>query len=116
CHGAAGERHEPIVVLSSDGDASARRDRGAVSRHRVQDQPGLFSRAGMSNAFIVDGVRTAIGNIGGALSEVRPDDLAALAIAELVRRNTALDPAAVTDVILGCANQAGEDNRNVARM
>ena len=70
----------------------------------------------MSNAYIVDGVRTAIGNIGGGLSDVRPDDLAALAIAEVVRRNPNLDPSAVTDVVLGCANQAGEDNRNVARM
>ena len=70
----------------------------------------------MNNAYIVDGVRTAIGNIGGGLSEVRPDDLAALAIAEVVRRNPSLDPSALTDVILGCANQAGEDNRNVARM
>jgi 3-oxoadipyl-CoA thiolase len=70
----------------------------------------------MSDAYIVDGVRTAIGNIGGGLSEVRADDLAALAIAEVVRRNPALDPASVTDVVFGCANQAGEDNRNVARM
>jgi 3-oxoadipyl-CoA thiolase len=70
----------------------------------------------MTNAYIVDGVRTAVGNISGGLSEVRADDLAALAIAELLRRNANLDPALVTDVILGCANQAGEDNRNVARM
>ncbi|HEY9226032.1 MAG TPA: acetyl-CoA C-acyltransferase, partial [Gemmatimonadaceae bacterium] len=70
----------------------------------------------MSNAYIVDGVRTAIGNIGGGLSDVRADDLAALAIAELLRRSAALDPSRVTDVVLGCANQAGEDNRNVARM
>src|SRR5690242_7024771 len=67
------------------------------------------------NAYIIDGVRTGIGNIGGGLSDVRPDDLGALAIAEVVRR-TGVDPAAITDVILGCANQAGEDNRNVARM
>src|SRR5215510_13396194 len=70
----------------------------------------------MSNAYIVDGVRTAIGNIGGGLSEVRPDDLAALVIAELVRRNPKLDVSLIGDVVLGCANQAGEDNRNVARM
>jgi acetyl-CoA acyltransferase len=70
----------------------------------------------MSEAYIVDGVRTAIGNFGGSLSEVRPDDLAALAIRRLLERQTALDPTAITDVILGCANQAGEDNRNVARM
>jgi acetyl-CoA acyltransferase len=70
----------------------------------------------MSNAYIVDGVRTPVGNIGGALSDVRADDLAAHVIAEVVRRNGGLDPALVTDVIFGCANQAGEDNRNVARM
>ena len=70
----------------------------------------------MSNAYIVDGIRTAVGNLTGALSEVRADDLAAHVVAEVVRRNPALDPARVTDVILGCANQAGEDNRNVARM
>jgi len=70
----------------------------------------------MTNAYIVDGIRTAVGNMSGGLSEVRADDLAALAIAELLRRNASLDRVLVTDVVLGCANQAGEDNRNVARM
>jgi acetyl-CoA acyltransferase len=70
----------------------------------------------MTNAYIVDGVRTPVGSLTGGLSEVRADDLAAATIAELVRRNPGLDPARVTDVILGCANQAGEDNRNVARI
>ena len=70
----------------------------------------------MSHAFIVDGVRTPIGNLGGALSSVRADDLAAHALAALLARHPALDPARIDDVILGCANQAGEDNRNVARM
>ena len=70
----------------------------------------------MNSAYIVDGVRTAIGNLGGGLSEVRADDLAAHVIAELMGRNASVDPSAVDDVILGCANQAGEDNRNVARM
>ena len=70
----------------------------------------------MTDAFIVSGVRTAIGNIGGQLSEVRADDLAAHVIASLISRHTSLDPARITDVILGCANQAGDDNRNVARM
>src|SRR5579862_8328971 len=65
--------------------------------------------------FVVDAVRTPIGRHGGALAEVRPDDLGALVIRELVRR-TGVDPAAIDDVLLGCANQAGEDNRNVARM
>ncbi|HZX05995.1 beta-ketoacyl synthase N-terminal-like domain-containing protein, partial [Kribbella sp.] len=66
-------------------------------------------------AFLVDGVRTPIGRYAGALSAVRPDDLAAHVISSLLNR-TALDPARIDDVILGCANQAGEDNRNVARM
>ncbi len=70
----------------------------------------------MNEAFICDAIRTPIGRYGGALSAVRPDDLAAVVLRELVRRNAKLDPAAVDDVILGCANQAGEDNRNVARM
>jgi 3-oxoadipyl-CoA thiolase len=70
----------------------------------------------MSDAFICDAIRTPIGRYGGALSAVRPDDLAAIVLRELLRRNPGLDPAAVDDVILGCANQAGEDNRNVARM
>ena len=70
----------------------------------------------MSEAWIVDGVRTPIGAFGGALSEVRADDLAAHVVEQLMRRHPEVDPAAVTDVVLGCANQAGEDNRNVARM
>jgi acetyl-CoA acetyltransferase family protein len=68
------------------------------------------------NAYIVDGIRTPIGNFGGTLAPVRADDLAAMALAELVRRNPLLDPQVISDVFLGCANQAGEDNRNVARM
>jgi len=67
-------------------------------------------------AYITDAIRTPIGNFGGTLSAVRTDDLAAHAIRELIKRNPELDPAAVDDVIMGCANQAGEDNRNVARM
>ncbi len=70
----------------------------------------------MSEAFICDAVRTPIGRYGGALAAVRTDDLAALPIAALLKRNAALDPEAVDEVLLGCANQAGEDNRNVARM
>ena len=70
----------------------------------------------MSHAFLVDGVRTPIGNLGGALASVRADDLGAHAIRALLARHGALDPASITDVIMGCANQAGEDNRNVARM
>lgn len=70
----------------------------------------------MQHAFICDAVRTPIGRYGGALSQVRPDDLAAVTIAALIERNRGVDWNAVDDVILGCANQAGEDNRNVARM
>lgn len=67
-------------------------------------------------AFIIDGIRTPIGNLGGALSPVRTDDLAAMVIQELIIRNPGIPKEAVDDVILGCHNQAGEDNRNVARM
>lgn len=66
--------------------------------------------------FIVDGIRTPIGNFGGTLGAVRTDDLGAIVIKELIRRNSQLDPMLIEDVIFGCANQAGEDNRNVARM
>jgi acetyl-CoA acyltransferase len=66
--------------------------------------------------YIVDGVRTPIGSFGGALSTIRADDLAALTIKGLLERHPNLDLKAIEDVILGCANQAGEDNRNVARM
>ncbi len=68
------------------------------------------------DAFICDAVRTPIGRYAGALSSVRPDDMAALVIRALVERNPKMDKRAIDDVILGCANQAGEDNRNVARM
>ncbi len=70
----------------------------------------------MTEAFLVDGVRTPIGRYGGALSSVRPDDLAAHVLSALRDRHPAVDWATVDDVVLGCANQAGEDNRNVARM
>ncbi len=68
-----------------------------------------------NDAYIIDAVRTPVGRYGGALKDVRPDDLAALVIRALVER-TGVDPRRIEDVILGCANQAGEDNRNVARM
>ena len=67
------------------------------------------------NAYIIDPIRTPVGRYGGALSSVRPDDMAGDLIAELIRR-TGIDSSKIDDVILGCANQAGEDNRNVARM
>ncbi|WP_334174723.1 3-oxoadipyl-CoA thiolase [Pseudoxanthobacter sp.] len=70
----------------------------------------------MTDAFLCDYIRTPIGRYGGALAPVRTDDLAALPLAALLARNPGLDPAAIGEVWLGCANQAGEDNRNVARM
>ena len=70
----------------------------------------------MIDAFICDYIRTPIGRFGGALSSVRTDDLAALPLCALQRRNPTLAWDVVEDVIYGCANQAGEDNRNVARM
>ena len=70
----------------------------------------------MANAFICDAIRTPFGRYGGALSSVRTDDLAAIPIRALVERNPSVDWSALDDVVLGCANQAGEDNRNVARM
>ena len=70
----------------------------------------------MSNAFICDAIRTPIGRYGGSLSPVRTDDLGAVPMAALLERNAKLDPAAIGDIAYGCANQAGEDNRNVARM
>lgn len=69
-----------------------------------------------SEAYIIDGIRTPIGKLKGSLSSIRADDLAAIPIKELLNRNPELDPKSVEDVIFGCANQAGEDNRNVARM
>ena len=66
--------------------------------------------------YIIDAVRTAVGNFGGTLSAVRPDDLGAIVMKELMDRNKNVDPNLIEDVIFGCANQAGEDNRNVARM
>lgn len=70
----------------------------------------------MRDVYVIDAVRTPLGKYGGALSSVRPDDLLAHVIKELLARNSAVDPAAIEDVIAGDANQAGEDNRNVARM
>jgi acetyl-CoA C-acetyltransferase len=70
----------------------------------------------MTDVFIVDAIRTPIGRYGGALKDVRADDLGAVPIRELMRRNPGVDWSAVDEVVYGCANQAGEDNRNVARM
>ena len=70
----------------------------------------------MNNVYVIDAVRTPIGKFGGALGSIRPDDLLAHVIRVLLARNAGADPAAIEDVIAGDANQAGEDNRNVARM
>ena len=70
----------------------------------------------MTDVFLIDGIRTPVGRYGGGLAPVRTDDLAAIPISALMARNASVDWAAVEDVMLGCANQAGEDNRNVARM
>ncbi|WP_269139293.1 beta-ketoacyl synthase N-terminal-like domain-containing protein, partial [Burkholderia stagnalis] len=70
----------------------------------------------MTDAYICDAIRTPIGRYGGALKDVRADDLGAVPIRALIERNRDVDWAAIDDVIYGCANQAGEDNRNVARM
>src|SRR5581483_12206324 len=70
----------------------------------------------MPDAFICDALRTPFGRYGGALSSLRTDDLAAFTLKALVARNPTVDWEAVDDVVFGCANQAGEDNRNVARM
>ncbi|MCG8388056.1 MAG: 3-oxoadipyl-CoA thiolase, partial [Cytophagales bacterium] len=70
----------------------------------------------MKEAYIIDAIRTPIAKFRGGLSAVRTDDLAALVMERLLQRNPAIDPHQIDDVILGCHNQAGEDNRNVARM
>ncbi|MCO2667338.1 3-oxoadipyl-CoA thiolase, partial [Pseudomonas aeruginosa] len=70
----------------------------------------------MTDAYICDAIRTPIGRYGGALKDVRADDLGAVPLKALIERNRDVDWAAIDDVVYGCANQAGEDNRNVARM
>ena len=70
----------------------------------------------MKEVYIIDGIRTPVGNFGGALSPVRADDLAAVVVKEVTNRNPSIPLESYDDVILGCHNQAGEDNRNVARM
>src|SRR5699024_8420966 len=101
------------------GRAAADRHRGQGARpHRGRPRaPGGPGVSGATRAaYLVDGVRTPVGRYGGALSSVRPDDLAAHVIRGLLARHEGLDPALLDDVALGGANQAGEDNRNVARM
>ena len=88
----------------------------AARAARVDENIRWRGGADMAEAFICDYIRTPIGRFGGALAPVRPDDLAAIPLQALAERNPALDLAAIDEVLLGCANQAGEDNRNVARM
>jgi 3-oxoadipyl-CoA thiolase len=95
---------------SAPGGADSRRGSDAYNLGVTRDL-----QRPLREAWIVDAVRTPIGRYGGALAGVRPDDLAAAVIRAIVER-TGLDPAEIEDVILGCANQAGEDNRDVARM
>ncbi len=75
-----------------------------------------FKKKMMEQAYIIDGIRTPIGNFKGALAGVRADDLAALVIQKLIERNPSVPTNKIEEVIFGCANQAGDDNRNVARM
>src|SRR5690606_32743207 len=89
--------------------AAADRPAAGPAMNRTRTTP-------MTQAFICDAVRTPIGRYGGTLSSVRTDDLGAVPLRALLARNPRLDPAAIDDVFYGCANQAGEDNRNVARM
>lgn len=70
----------------------------------------------MKQAYIIDGIRTPVGNFGGTLSAIRADDMAAMVLKELIKRNPTIDVNQICDVVMGCANQAGEDNRNIARM
>src|SRR5437667_6774340 len=79
-------------------------------------RPEIRLENSMSEAFICDAIRTPFGRYGGSLSGVRADDLGAIPIKALMERNVGVDWGAVDDVVYGCANQAGEDNRNVARM
>src|ERR1700752_1540188 len=81
-----------------------------------RSQPDIRKTPMPPQAFICDAIRTPFGRYGGALSSVRTDDLGAVPLKSLMARNKGVDWAAVTDVIFGCANQAGEDTRNVARM
>ena len=88
----------------------------SFAAHRGLESDSTESTSNMNHAFVVDAIRTPFGRYAGALSSVRTDDLGAIPIRALMTRNPSVDWAEITDVIYGCANQAGEDNRNVARM
>src|SRR3954469_16321145 len=85
-------------------------------RRRMKAPARAERQHDMTEAFICDYIRTPIGRFGGSLSSVRADDLGAIPLKALVERNSGIDWQAIDDVVYGCANQAGEDNRNVARM
>lgn len=95
---------------------ATRQSAGTLADNERHLHWGFPSHLCTMDAFIVDYLRSPIGNLAGSLAPVRPDDLASQVLREIVQRHPALDPAAIDDIILGCANQAGEDNRNVARM
>ncbi len=100
----------PVAVRSRSGEPT-----GAPRGRRAARRGGPLASPVVQEAFIIDALRTPIGRYGGALAGARPDDLAALVVRRAVERN-GIDPEGVDDVILGAANQSGEDNRNVARM
>src|SRR5207302_4807601 len=99
---------------STPSTASATRNSNDSSTCPSQPDPGETTMT--RQAFICDAIRTPFGRYGGALSSVRTDDLGVIPIKALMARNAKVDWASVTDVLYGCVNQAGEDNRNVARM
>ena len=84
--------------------------------NRFEELTDICTKHAMKPVYVVDAVRTPIGRYGGVLSTVRPDDLLATVLRALLNRNESIDPTQIGDVIAGAANQAGEDNRNVARM
>src|SRR5690348_5738246 len=98
---------------SNSGPCAAEHNERPVTTRVGYDRSGTLP---VNDAFICDAVRTPFGRYGGALATIRADDLAAIPLRALMQRNAGVDWAQVDDVIFGCANQAGEDNRNVARM
>ena len=105
-------RHQAAAMITSNPPSDDEREHPPADHRRaVRESSGSVA----AEAFVIDALRTPIGRYRGALSDVRPDDLAAHVIAAVVER-TGVDPARIDDVYMGAANQAGEDNRNVARM
>jgi len=105
------------MTLPAGGDWGRKNDIKLLCHIPIQNRNYLCSKISpMNEVFVIDALRTPVGKYGGSLSSVRPDDMAAFVIKKLVERNPAVDVNQVEDVIFGAANQAGEDNRNVARM